>query len=158
MTLEQQEPTPSRQGKPPGIKVVSFLVCNHCDQPILRPEAGVIVQGNIYTASADPQQRGGLVGNNFPPALTKAPDGFMIDREAINEVAYHFVCLLTALGYYQEKDTPQRGGSVEQSLAELIRRDDAQTDPRIPKTAAPARARPRRPVRKEDNMLPEGDF
>lgn len=46
------------------MRIVQMLLCDSCDEVILRPEDGLIVHGNIYVA--DPSCRGGLIGNNFP--------------------------------------------------------------------------------------------
>lgn len=39
-------------------------ICDNCSTAILNAEEGVLIRGNLYTA--DPRDRGGLVGNAFP--------------------------------------------------------------------------------------------
>lgn len=67
------------------MKIIKRCVCDSCGQIIQNAEDGVIVQGNIYVA--DPEERGGLVGNNFK------------DNGEVNEVAYHLKCLYLILDY-----------------------------------------------------------
>ena len=75
------------------MKTTEFLVCEGCEQPILKPEFGVIVQGNIFRASL--HERAGLVGDNLP-----LPDAEgRIRPEQIHEVAFCKTCFIKALGW-----------------------------------------------------------
>ena len=75
-------------------KTVELYLCEGCGKPILRPEDGVVVHGNIYVA--DTGIRGGLVGNNFPTnhsidemiSLTH-----LVDK--VKETAYCVPCFLS---------------------------------------------------------------
>jgi len=75
-------------------KIQSCYLCGGCKQPILKPEDGYVVQGNIYTAN--PDSREGYVGN--PRWLSQIEHGenriFIGD---IPEVAYCKVCFCKAL-------------------------------------------------------------
>jgi hypothetical protein len=53
-----------RMARKARMRTVQMLLCDSCDNVILQPEDGYIVHGNIYVA--DPESRGGLIGNNFP--------------------------------------------------------------------------------------------
>ena len=59
-----------------------FCVCDQCDRTITDEREGYIIQGNIYVAN--PSDRGGLVGNNFPdPSVTLARFGIDDVRESV---------------------------------------------------------------------------
>ena len=76
------------------MRTVSYFLCDRCDKPILNPEGGFIVQGNVYVADAS--CRGGLIGSAFPEP---AEDGSnLIDIKDIQEVVFCKECLLSALG------------------------------------------------------------
>lgn len=46
------------------MRTIQHYLCDYCDMPIMCPDDGFVIHGNIYVA--DPSCRGGLVGNNFP--------------------------------------------------------------------------------------------
>ena len=45
-------------------ETVTLYKCDKCKKIINEPTGGLVIHGNIYVA--DPTQRGGLIGNNFP--------------------------------------------------------------------------------------------
>lgn len=48
----------------PRMRTVEQYLCDVCDKIIDKPREGFIIHGNIYVA--DPNKRGGLIGNSFP--------------------------------------------------------------------------------------------
>lgn len=74
------------------MRTVSHYLCDRCDKPIMNPESGFVVQGNVYVA--DPSCRGGLIGNAFPD-----PDeNGMISAEGVQETVFCKLCLIEILG------------------------------------------------------------
>lgn len=73
------------------MRTVSFYLCDSCDSPILQPEDGYIIQGNVYVADA--ASRGGLIGNAFP---TPDEEGKIVAAE-IKEIVFCRKCLLSIL-------------------------------------------------------------
>jgi len=82
------------------VKTVQFLVCEGCEQPILKPECGVVVQGNIYSAGLE--RRTCLVGDNLP---VPDQDGKFSVYE-IREMVYCRTCFIKALGWDQKPHDP----------------------------------------------------
>ena len=74
------------------MRTVSHFLCDACDEVILNPEDGFIVQGNVYVA--DPSFRGGLIGNAFPDPDDKG----MIPAEEVRQTVFCKECLVKALG------------------------------------------------------------
>lgn len=73
------------------MRTVSHYLCDRCDKPIMDPESGFVVQGNVYVA--DPSCRGGLIGNAFPD-----PDeNGMIPADGIQETVFCNDCLSAVL-------------------------------------------------------------
>ena len=70
--------------------------CDDCGKLILNVTDGVIIQGNIYVA--DPDNVGGIIGNNFPQDRAT----FGIDDVRIN--AYHISCLTKKLDFKDPED------------------------------------------------------
>ena len=68
----------------------TIYLCDQCSIPIVNPEDGFVIQGNIYVAN--PQCRGGLIGNNFPKAINGR-----IQIDQINEVVYCKKCFFEIL-------------------------------------------------------------
>ena len=56
--------TKIKEARRDRMRTVTHYICDQCDQPILTPDNGFIVHGNIYVA--DTSRQGGLIGNNFP--------------------------------------------------------------------------------------------
>jgi len=83
------------------LKTVKVLVCESCDQPILKPECGVIVQGNIYRASLN--ERLPLIGDNFS-AIDR--ESVMAMTDLIREVAFCKLCFIRALGWQEKPADP----------------------------------------------------
>lgn len=79
------------------MKVGQFYLCGRCDSPILKPEDGFVVHGNIYVA--DPTCRGGLIGNSFPDVKP----GDKIEVSDVMERVYCKSCFLTSLGLHEER-------------------------------------------------------
>ena len=73
------------------MKTVTCPVCERCGDPILKPELGFIIQGNIYTAGVNDRQ--GIVGNAFPNPNEESK----IDVRDIQETCYHKWCLQVVL-------------------------------------------------------------
>lgn len=71
------------------MKTVTLCECAKCFKVIEKETDGVIIQGNIYVAN--PTERGGLIGNNFP--LTS--ETFAIAD--IGETAYCKKCMAEIL-------------------------------------------------------------
>jgi hypothetical protein len=75
---------------------VTLYKCDNCDKIIQKPDDGVVIQGNIYVA--DPQTRGGLIGNNFPEPnsnLSVPPKTFTQDD--VKESVYCIPCFMNAI-------------------------------------------------------------
>jgi hypothetical protein len=66
--------------------------CDQCDRIIASASDGYVIQGNIYVA--DPDTRGGLVGNNFPKEETFPK--FNIDD--VRESVFCRKCFAAVLG------------------------------------------------------------
>lgn len=64
------------------MKTAQFCICDKCLKPILDPEEGFIVQGNIY--GADPNKNLGIIGNN-------------IDKDEVKKVAFCKECFIKIL-------------------------------------------------------------
>lgn len=86
------------------MRTVEYYVCDNCDQPILSPNSGYIIQGNIYTA--DPRQRGGLIGNNIPQCEGS------VDVSQIRETVLCRKCLTRTLGFGQSSTAIKPSGTV----------------------------------------------
>jgi hypothetical protein len=72
-----------------------YYLCDACDQPIYKPENGFVVHGNIYVA--DPNCRGGLIGNNFPEVVP----GEKIEVTDVQETVYCKSCFIEAIGLFE---------------------------------------------------------
>jgi len=77
----------------------TIYLCDQCNIPILNPEDGFVIQGNIYVAN--PEYRGGLIGNNFPKAINGR-----IQIDQINEVVYCKKCFFEMLDTKQDDSKP----------------------------------------------------
>lgn len=75
----------------PKMRVVEHYLCDNCDVVISGPEQGYIIHGNIYVA--DPNERGGLIGNNFP----KEEDGSLIKSTDVKETVLCKSCFIKAI-------------------------------------------------------------
>lgn len=71
-----------------------FYLCDACDQAIYQPEDGYVIHGNVYVA--DPNGRGGLIGNNFP----EVQPGDKIEVTDVQETVYCKRCFIEAIGLY----------------------------------------------------------
>jgi hypothetical protein len=81
--------TSARKNK---MRVVKRYLCDSCDKNIEKSSDGFVVHGNIYVA--DPNVRGGLIGNNFPDPDEKK----QINIEGIKETVLCKECFLRTLG------------------------------------------------------------
>lgn len=70
----------------------TFYYCDTCHKPIYDKKDGYIVHGNIYVA--DPERRGGLIGQHFP----NVKPGDKIEVTDVQEAAFCKSCLKQALG------------------------------------------------------------
>jgi hypothetical protein len=77
----------------------TIYLCDQCNIPILNPEDGFVIQGNIYVAN--PEYRGGLIGNNFPKAINGR-----IQIDQINEAVYCKKCFFEMLDTKQDDSKP----------------------------------------------------
>jgi hypothetical protein len=77
----------------------TIYLCDQCSIPILNPEDGFVIQGNIYVAN--PEYRGGLIGNNFPKAINGR-----IQIDQINEAVYCKKCFFEMLDTKQDDSKP----------------------------------------------------
>jgi hypothetical protein len=77
----------------------TIYLCDQCNIPILNPEDGFVIQGNIYVAN--PEYRGGLIGNNFPK-----PINGRIQIDQINEAVYCKKCFFEMLDTKQDDSKP----------------------------------------------------
>jgi len=80
-----------RMARKPRMRTVEQYLCDECDRLIGKPEEGFVVHGNIYVA--DPTNRGGLIGDNFPPVSQET-----LKREDVKETVLCRFCMLAALG------------------------------------------------------------
>lgn len=96
------------------LQIVQRFVCKLCEGPI-EPRTGVIIHGNVYAISDGVEDRGGIVGNNFPKEVFKSTkllaitdqfekfDGSEVDGKFkfsffdVGETAYHTRCLCQML-------------------------------------------------------------
>lgn len=53
-----------QMARKPVMRVSQQYLCDSCNELIVKPDDGFVVQGNIYTAN--PAALEGLIGNNFP--------------------------------------------------------------------------------------------
>lgn len=89
-------------------ETVTLYKCDKCKVLIEKPEDGVIVHGNIY--HADPNERGGLVGNNFPTEGDRC-----VSPEAVAESVYCQRCFLKIVFPNFKMAPTMRGVFDEQS-------------------------------------------
>ena len=78
-------------------ETVTLYKCNSCQKVILKPEDGLVIHGNIYVA--DPETRGGLVGDNFPTMSDTlgVKDCNIVDiSDMVKETAFCIPCFLNA--------------------------------------------------------------
>jgi len=73
-------------------ETVTLYKCDKCKKLIPDPKGGLVVHGNIYVA--DPNDRGGLIGNNFPDSKE---DGYMFSKDAVKESVYCVPCFLNTV-------------------------------------------------------------
>lgn len=81
----------------PKMRTVQHYLCDQCDNTIPSPSEsdepkGFVVHGNILVA--DPNNKGGLIGNNFP----EVKEGEKIEPEAVKQTVLCTGCFLAALG------------------------------------------------------------
>lgn len=91
--------TPLRKTKK-GMRTCSYYLCDKCNQPIIDCDDGYVFHGNVYVAN--PSERGGLIGNNFP----KVVPGTLIDVEDVEENVFCHKCVMVVLGldkHYEPK-------------------------------------------------------
>lgn len=80
------------------MKTVSFILCEKCESPIIKPEDGYIVMGNIY--SADQHKKTMYIGDAFESSFPVSEnDGYHIKMKSIemNEKAYCKGCFFRAI-------------------------------------------------------------
>lgn len=79
-----------RKSRKPRMRTVEQYLCDGCDKTIMSPRAGFVIHGNIYVA--DPNQLGGLIGNNFPE--TDEP----ISLDCVKRTVLCKECFIEAVG------------------------------------------------------------
>lgn len=79
-----------RDARKERLRTVQHYLCDSCDMPIMKPEDGFVVHGNIYLA--DPSAHMGIVGNNFP----EQPGDFAAD--SVKKSVLCKRCMADALG------------------------------------------------------------
>lgn len=72
-------------------ETVTLYKCSKCEKIITDPLGGVVVHGNIYVAN--PEQLGGLVGDNFP----KPSDPSLKSKDDVKMTAYCVPCFLNVV-------------------------------------------------------------
>ena len=75
---------------------VTLYKCDGCERIIQKPEDGLVVHGNIYVA--DPNHRGGLIGNNFPEVKPKRSDN-VFTESAVKETVFCIPCFMQAIDH-----------------------------------------------------------
>ena len=83
-------------------ETVTLYKCDKCKGLIKKPEDGVVVHGNIYMA--DPNEQGGLIGNNFPDTNKDR----WVTEDAIKKSVYCQGCFLKIV-FPKLKVTQTRG-------------------------------------------------
>lgn len=78
-----------------GMRIVNHYLCDHCNQPILRPQDGLVFHGNVYVAF--PGKRKGLIGNNFPNVSAE-------DKIAVTDVKEKVYCKPCVMVILELKD------------------------------------------------------
>lgn len=81
------------------MRVVEHFLCDNCDKLIEKPSDGFLVQGNIFTA--DPKNKGGLIGNNFP----EPDEAGKIESNAVKQSVLCKECFCKILGLPIQKET-----------------------------------------------------
>lgn len=85
-----------------SMRTCSYYLCDKCNQPIINCDDGYIFHGNVYVAN--PLERGGLIGNNFPNVT---PDT-SIHVEDVEENVFCHKCVMEVLGlnrHYEPRRT-----------------------------------------------------
>jgi hypothetical protein len=85
----------------------SYYLCDQCNIPIVNYDDGYIFHGNVY--AANPSERGGLIGNNFPDVTP----GTSIDVESVEEKVFCHKCVVKILGLDKHYAPKQLDKSVE---------------------------------------------
>ena len=96
----------------PRMRKVEQYLCDECDRVITKPTEGFVVHGNIY--AADPSTRGGLIGDNFPPASQET-----IKAEDVKQTVLCKQCFMNAVGLC-DKSTP-RQKSVKNEIDDVLK-------------------------------------
>ena len=88
------------------LQVIQRVVCEECKLPI-EPCTGIIIHGNVYVVSEGIEDRGGIIGNNFPkvaffhdPELydsSEVDKDFKFTLDDVHETAMHVDCLMFML-------------------------------------------------------------
>ncbi len=89
-----------RKSRKPRMRTVEQYLCDSCDKTILSPRSGFVIHGNIYVA--DPNQSGGLIGNNFPE--TDEP----VSLDCVKKTVLCKGCFIEAVGLGQREGTEEK--------------------------------------------------
>ena len=73
------------------MKTVVYGLCDKCGKEMKNPNDGLLFHGNVYVFSTDSDDRGGLIGNNFPE------DHEWMSSEDIHETCYCNECSIEVL-------------------------------------------------------------
>lgn len=70
-----------------------YPICDRCDNPILHPDAGVIVRGDVYSAeiNEDGKPGAGFIGPSFPMPDSDCQEGDSVKVD-VNKVHMHCYC------------------------------------------------------------------
>jgi hypothetical protein len=103
-----------------------YYLCDHCDQPIYEAQDGYVIHGNIYVA--DPNCRGGVVGNNFP----EVNPGEKIEVTDVRETVYCKRCFIEAIGLFEPKSA-SGGAPMSSDCQNILDNLGVQNKPNKPK-------------------------
>lgn len=102
---------PLRRAKSPRMRTCSYYLCDDCNEPILNVDHGFIIHGNVYVA--DPECRGGLIGNNFP----NVRPGEKIEVGDVQENVFCRRCLVKILRLTEPVSAPKAGATPPRPAA-----------------------------------------
>ena len=103
----------ARKGR---MRTIEYYLCDSCDKPILNPQDGLVVHGNIYTA--DPSCNGGLIGNNIPDSKE------LVSVENIKKTVLCRSCFMEAIKVMQHTEAVKHFSSNRQPVEEKQYDDD----------------------------------
>lgn len=109
-----------KMARKPRMRKIEQYLCDQCDKAIVQPTDGFVIQGNVYVAN--PNARGGLIGDNLPPLSVET-----FKREDIKETVLCKTCFFEALGLATEKQVRGWNSSPDISKQQSQAQDMAST-------------------------------